>query len=1439
MSNATIDIHNTAGELIATVLITKDAERVEELMTADYAQLSWQSDSGTTLPAGAYIMFEGEKLSLLDPYEPEQKDELEYTYKPQFQSRVMGWGKVPFFHYTYGEGNVITAREPDWTLTDTPVNFMAAICKAIKNETGETWTYEVAEGLPASATLSFNASDILSGLNSIAGEFDTEWRADKATNTLILGKAQHSHTIGELLDEEGRPMYDEEDGSPLYGPIPVTLQVDSNVGVPSVTRSKEGYYNRFYVYGSTRNITQDYQGANVNNLVNKRLTLDPATYPNGYIDTERPAGTPIYPKILIFDDVYPHSGLTLANLRPRLMYRIGEDQKKVQVGTDANGEPVYDMYSIWYFQLPGFTLNHSTYSKDNPDGMLIAGKNLSVHFKSGALQGREFELIYHPKSETLRNSDGQDFEVLAGDYEIKFIEESGLIIPMQTGIVPADGDEVILFNIRMPQEYIATAYTELAQTALKEIEERYTADLNNYTVKSNPVAFAESDPGLSVGQMVLFVNGDYSYTTRVIKLVRKMDFTCEQEITIGNDKIKGNNATLKEEVVNANSNINILTQLNQLTQNVTQAYQRTQQMILDGLAGDANIFKRFDEMFEWGEREDGTKYIHGKKGIAADWLSAPGAFIGNTGAGAGGASRLVDLTDVAVSTLRSGDAIVWNGSKWVNTKIEAGLDSSALATYLTTNGYLTSADLGDYATRSWVMGQGYLTEHQDLSGLLTRTELEAMFEWVTKADGTRYIKAKAGVAATWLSAPGEFDGTPDPIVAVNKLSQLTGDVKLSGLTAGQSLVWNGAFWVNRAINAGLDESALASYLTSHNYVTSSALDGYVPLSDVYGGSELFGKIPKVGGNGVMEVGKYLDFHNSSDTGIKDYDARLSVESNNMFYRTGNLILDAGNYTSVLDGRYVNAAGDTMTGPLNFANNTWNNVGDDASIGDCNRAGCVGIKGLNGVPGILFYKSDGTVAGNMTTDGNLLWNSNKVWHAGNDGSGSGLDADLLDGLHLGDIRVAGYAMQETTIDASGLDQNTWYPVTMWLGCDKRYRIEVFEALSGRSHPAWAQHYNGFSVQVIWTAIGNGWGTMPMSRYVHESISAFCDTSPVRGVGQMYNSSCEFVYVRGGGIYTFRTSHGLVPTLATSAVTVNGESIAPTTTMPAAINRSYATLGDNVASATKLQTARNIFGNMFDGTNDVLGAFLWNNGDATLRIYDIASTINSGYGNETIGIQSYFDGQDPLTSSYVTSFGNRCLIALQPRGGHVSIGRSSAARYKLDVTDGDIIADGWIRTTGARGWYSETYGGGWYMTDSVWIRAFNGKSIYTPANMQVDGTISNGAGIWSSQYVSAKGNAGSSDIRLKTNLKPFALELRDIAGAPLATFDWKDGSGRDIGSIAQYWLSRCPLAVLTDPEGYYSLDYGKLATAMGISLAGVVENHEERLTKLERRLTDECK
>jgi len=42
---------------------------------------------------------------------------------------------------------------------------------------------------------------------------------------------------------------------------------------------------------------------------------------------------------------------------------------------------------------------------------------------------------------------------------------------------------------------------------------------------------------------------------------------------------------------------------------------------------------------------------------------------------------------------------------------------------------------------------------------------------------------------------------------------------------------------------------------------------------------------------------------------------------------------------------------------------------------------------------------------------------------------------------------------------------------------------------------------------------------------------------------------------------------------------------------------------------------------------------------------------------------------------------------------------------------VYSKNWFRSHGSTGWYNQTYGGGWYMTDSTWVRAYNGKGILT--------------------------------------------------------------------------------------------------------------------------------
>ena len=81
----------------------------------------------------------------------------------------------------------------------------------------------------------------------------------------------------------------------------------------------------------------------------------------------------------------------------------------------------------------------------------------------------------------------------------------------------------------------------------------------------------------------------------------------------------------------------------------------------------------------------------------------------------------------------------------------------------------------------------------------------------------------------------------------------------------------------------------------------------------------------------------------------------------------------------LDSTYLKKSGGTMTGALNFANNTWNKVGDDAYMGDCNVAGMIGIKGSNAAtPGFAMYNNSGTLLGKLYASGSdLYWSGVKL------------------------------------------------------------------------------------------------------------------------------------------------------------------------------------------------------------------------------------------------------------------------------------------------------------------------------------------------------------------------------------------------------------------------------------------------------------------------------
>lgn len=583
-----IEIRDIQGKVILSVPVLPESEHVEELMRTDEVHLFWNSDANTVLPDGAYVTVEGKRYSLIEPYSPAQRAENMWRYEPVFVSEFYALSKTPFFFYTYQGGNVngtILSRETEWTLTDIPYNFMDVLCRAIFNETGKRYTFAIGSTRAASATITFSSTDIISALNAIANAFETEFWLDDS-GCIHLSKAKD-------------------------GASSKVLTVGKNVNVPSITEGGDGYYNQFIIFGSSRNITQDYQGANVNSIVTKRLTLDPSKYPGGYIDYSQ--GRTKYTKILTFDEIYPSAtDLVITDVVPRFKYRLDTDTGE-RIQLPGGEEAVYDMYAVYYFKLKrkvgsdyvDFKFDDSTYNaSDNPNGMMLPGLVPSIHFESGPLRGREFEIAYHKEAGKNNINDISEvglFEWEADTFSIEWVTEGDLVIPSISGLVPEDDNRVILFNVKMPNEYVSDAQGRLEAAAFEVIGERYIqlgsngrpvtdadgnyvkVDMNSYQMSSNPVAFSEANPGLSIGSSVVYVNGDYTLETRVTALVTKLDFPVKQTITIGNDRIVGTIRELQEQAANANQDLDLLASLNDATRKILEAYERTQQAIVKNM----------------------------------------------------------------------------------------------------------------------------------------------------------------------------------------------------------------------------------------------------------------------------------------------------------------------------------------------------------------------------------------------------------------------------------------------------------------------------------------------------------------------------------------------------------------------------------------------------------------------------------------------------------------------------------------------------------------------------------------------------------------------------------------------------------------------------------------------------------------------------------------
>lgn len=555
--------------VLAEPLITKEAVHEQEMMKSNFVRLSWTDTKCMTLPVGSHIKpyDDGVKYILLNPYTPTAQKHAKFKYEPEFQHPIMWLGKMPFIHKQGDTSSwATTIKKFDWTYTGMPasmanemciyLNWLGSVYPAFGAAIGTRWTARVSGNLPTTVTFTFNSVDILSAAAEMANQCQCEYHFDFEQQIFYFGVVEYSRSSGGRLE----------------------LKSGRNVGVSSVSKSKESFYNCFVVKGGTRNISQQTpSGDNVQ--VTQRLSLDESKYPDSIIDIRKSSSEPMLVKELQFDNIYPKMELYLYNPRERRCWLLDTDTGERIETTESDGwldeqtQKYYKYYSKWYVRL--------AYQKDgvwydytiDPDKDLIKDKPLSIAFQpnydseafTSPLTGREFELVYFDKETREKEDDdieARGFLAQPGDYRIVFLE-GDIIIPTssQSGLYPrgydypsTENNIVTLFNVVVDEVYKQIARNELETAGLKAIE-RLQKDLNTYTVPSNPVYFENNMPTLHIGQAVVYddgkdLNGGESYrlNTHIRRLVTRLDHPEIVEISVGNEQIKGSVSSLRDKV---------------------------------------------------------------------------------------------------------------------------------------------------------------------------------------------------------------------------------------------------------------------------------------------------------------------------------------------------------------------------------------------------------------------------------------------------------------------------------------------------------------------------------------------------------------------------------------------------------------------------------------------------------------------------------------------------------------------------------------------------------------------------------------------------------------------------------------------------------------------------------------------------------------------------
>lgn len=471
-------IYNPSGKAIYDAPVTTSAIIKYALMGDYYIELPFSLLTPLDFPLGSYITYKGRKFEIMSEVYPDFDNKTGgYKYTLQFQAQQNHMKN--FICFWLGGDNPEAVFHNTTDLASFGALIVANMNKALGGNNWQMGSVNV-EHPETNKLVSFNGDTCWDALSSIAETFDVEWWTEENGSivTLHFGKLN-------------------------FG-TPETFKRGEVVkSIPAKKGDDSEYGTRFYVFGSTRNLTKEYgqseQGGVTNHVSEVRLRL-----PDGqqYIDA-RPGLTKneIKEVVVFFDDIYPKNTETVTSVETidRTIIEGQTDKAYVMVCNDTPFLP----------------------------SDVIEGETLGAHFTSGDLIGWDFELALIDDNgdnidpATWKPEDGfnKKFEIIA---QVETSGESQQIIPNENMRPRGKDDDrgpdtFVLTGVKLPQQRIDEAEQELLNAGTSYAA-KHSSDTTIYDCETNPVYCTHNEKNYEAGQAVRLMGPQFGIDGRLSRI---------------------------------------------------------------------------------------------------------------------------------------------------------------------------------------------------------------------------------------------------------------------------------------------------------------------------------------------------------------------------------------------------------------------------------------------------------------------------------------------------------------------------------------------------------------------------------------------------------------------------------------------------------------------------------------------------------------------------------------------------------------------------------------------------------------------------------------------------------------------------------------------------------------------------------------------------------